>query len=297
MKYNQQIIKDNRMKILIVSHFYKTTPPVGTGSIEFFTDCLANTLAKNKNNEVLVICKTGSTGGIYEIKTAEESDYIGVLIDQIDSFDPDVIHVMFDDLKLYKILSEKNIPVISEESELPDFELRKKWAKFWLIDPIDGTKEFINRNGEFTVNIALIENGEPILGVVNAPAMQVLYFANKDHGAWRERDGMLKRIYSNNSKISDHLTLVESRSHNTLETEHFLSKYNIKNRIAMGSSLKFCLVAEGTAAFYSRMGPTMEWDVAAGDCIYRNATKSGYNSSPFTYNKIDLKNEPFVLGL
>lgn len=188
-------------------------------------------------------------------------------------------------------------PLISEEGEIPGYPARKGWERFWLVDPLDGTKEFISGNGEFTVNIALVERGEPVIGIILAPALDVLYFARRGAGSWRESPGEPPvRIFSNDRAPDAPCTVVESRSHPSRELEEFLATIRVDNRVAAGSSLKFCWVAEGRADVYPRLGPTMEWDVAAGDCIYRNAGRGGPNASPLTYNKPDLRNESFVIG-
>ncbi len=188
-------------------------------------------------------------------------------------------------------------PVISEESGIPDYEVRKKWDRFWLVDPLDGTKEFINKNGEFTVNVALIENSEPILGVVYVPAKKLMYYAEKGAGAWKQTgNGDPEHIYSTIADPDKPLRVVCSRSHVSEALEEYLSKYTVQSRIPSGSSLKFCLVAEGIADLYPRLGPTMEWDVAAGDCVFRNSAKQGQRSSELTYNKPNFKNQGFVIG-
>lgn len=189
------------------------------------------------------------------------------------------------------------IPIISEESGIPDYDVRKNWNSFWLVDPLDGTKEFINKNGEFTVNIALIVDGEPILAVVYTPVLETLYYAQKGNGAWRKvKNEAPVQIFSEKADKNKPLRVVESRSHKTDELEQFLKDYTISERISAGSSLKFCTVAEGKADIYPRLGPTMEWDVAAGDCIYRNSARSGQHQSELRYNKPDLHNPNFVIG-
>ncbi len=189
-------------------------------------------------------------------------------------------------------------PVVSEESEAASSEERRGWRRFWLVDPLDGTKEFIKRRAEFTVNIALIENGEPVLGVVLAPALDLLYWAVKGGGAWRETGaGPAERIHSSAAAPGTPLTVVESLSHPSPELEEYLKTIPVARRVKAGSSLKFCWVAEGRADIYPRLGPTMEWDVAAGDCVYRQSATQGERSSPLTYNKPDLRNTSFVIGL
>ncbi len=189
-------------------------------------------------------------------------------------------------------------PVVSEEAETDGFETRRGWRRFWLVDPLDGTKEFIKRRAEFTVNVALIEHGEPVLGVVQAPALDLLYWAVKGGGAWREeKGGPAQRIYSTAPAPGTPLTIVESLSHPSQELEDYLRTIPVARRVKAGSSLKFCWVAEGRADLYPRLGPTMEWDVAAGDCVYRQSGREGERPSPLTYNKPDLRNTSFVIGL
>jgi 3'(2'), 5'-bisphosphate nucleotidase len=189
-------------------------------------------------------------------------------------------------------------PILSEEAAIPAFEARREWRRFWLVDPLDGTKEFINCRAEFTVNVALIENGEPVLGVVLAPALDLLYWAVKGEGAWREeKSAPPARIYSSAPAPGTPLTVVESLSHPSLELERYLETVPVARRVKAGSSLKFCWVAEGRADLYPRLGPTMEWDVAAGDCVYRQSGSNGERPSPLIYNKPDLRNSSFVIGL
>jgi 3'(2'), 5'-bisphosphate nucleotidase len=189
-------------------------------------------------------------------------------------------------------------PVVSEEAAAASFETRRGWRRFWLVDPLDGTKEFIKRRAEFTVNVALIEDGEPVLGVVLAPALDLLYWAVKGGGAWREEKGRpAERIYSSVPAAGTPLTVVESLSHPSAELEEYLQTIPVARRVKAGSSLKFCWVAEGRADVYPRLGPTMEWDVAAGDCVYRQSGRDGERPSPLTYNKPDLRNSSFIIGL
>jgi 3'(2'), 5'-bisphosphate nucleotidase len=190
------------------------------------------------------------------------------------------------------------IPVVSEEAAADDFETRRAWRRFWLVDPLDGTKEFIKRRAEFTVNVGLIDEGEPVLGVVGAPALDLVYWAVKGGGAWREDKGApAERIYSVAPAPGAPLTVVESLSHPSQELEEYLKTIPVGRRVKAGSSLKFCWVAEGKADVYPRLGPTMEWDVAAGDCVYRQSGREGERPSPLTYNKPDLRNPSFVIGL
>lgn len=181
-----------------------------------------------------------------------------------------------------------NIPIISEEEKNIDFEHRKNWERFWLVDPLDGTKEFIKRNGEFTVNIALVERGLPVLGVIYAPVLGALYYGDKNKGAFKAMEGVTKNI--NVSHHSEPKIAVGSRSHQSLQDQEALSRLGIKEMVSMGSSLKFCLVAEGKADIYIRTQPTMEWDTAAGHAIVLAA---GGNVNGLTYNKPDLLNGGF----
>lgn len=204
-------------------------------------------------------------------------------------------HIIIDSLR--KLTPD--IPIISEESGIPEYEERMDWQKFWLVDPLDGTKEFIKKNGEFTVNIALIEKGKPVTGIVYIPAQDTFYFAERDKGSFKQKgDQDPVRITSEKADKSKRLTVVQSRSHGSDKLANFLAHQGveIKETIPAGSSLKFCLVAEGKADLYPRLGPTMEWDVAAGDCVYRYSAPEGEHHSIIAYNKPDLKNEGFVIG-
>lgn len=190
------------------------------------------------------------------------------------------------------------VPVVSEEGEIPDARTRAGWTRFWLVDPLDGTKEFLQRNGEFTVNIALVERGEPVLGVIYAPALDLLYYAGRGLGAWkREGGGPPARITSRPPLPGHALRVAESRSHPSKELEAWLATVPVAERVPAGSSLKFCWVAEGRADVYPRFGPTMEWDVAAGDCIFRNSGAAAPRRSPLAYNQPELRNQGFVIGL
>jgi 3'(2'), 5'-bisphosphate nucleotidase len=188
--------------------------------------------------------------------------------------------------------------VVSEEGWIPTPAEQGSLERFWLVDPLDGTKEFVSRNGEFTVNIALIENAEPVLGVVCAPAVHLLYSAAIGQGAWKDDGrGAPVRLASAPRAPGEALTVVESRSHPSPELEDWLRGVRVRRRVAAGSSLKLCWVADGTADAYPRFGPTMEWDVAAGDCVFRWSGRHGPRQSPLRYNKPGLRNGPFILGL
>lgn len=193
---------------------------------------------------------------------------------------------------------DRTVPVISEEGDIPGPETRAGWLRFWLVDPLDGTKEFIQQNGEFTVNIALIEHGVPVLGVIYAPALDLLYYAGAGLGAWkRTAGGAAERIVSRPPLPQHGLRVAESRSHPSKELEAYLATIPVAERVPAGSSLKFCWVAEGKADIYPRLGPTMEWDVAAGDCIFRNSGEGKPRRSPLVYNQPELRNQGFIIGL
>jgi 3'(2'), 5'-bisphosphate nucleotidase len=193
-----------------------------------------------------------------------------------------------------------NIPIISEESGVPDFSERKHWDTYWLVDPLDGTKEFIKKNGEFTVNIALIKSKVPVLGVVHVPAQAISYYAEEGIGSFKKlKNGTVEQIISPEFKKPGTARIVVSRSHGDDATKKKLASIGIEvsNEVPSGSSLKFCLVAEGKADLYPRLGPTMEWDTGAADAIYRYSTVKGSKYSPLTYNKEHLLNPYFIIGI
>ncbi|SIN79645.1 3'(2'),5'-bisphosphate nucleotidase CysQ [Algoriphagus halophilus] len=196
-------------------------------------------------------------------------------------------------------LEKTGLPILSEEGKDIPYEVRKVWDYFWMVDPLDGTKEFIKKNGEFTVNIALIHEGQPILGVVYAPVLGWLYWGNKEEGAWKQEGSatafQLKKRFSSEVK-----TIVASRSHLSPETQDFIDQYPGVEVISMGSSLKFMLVAEGKAQVYPRFAPTMEWDTAAahGVILAMNGHMLQWpNNHIINYNKIDLLNPYFITFL
>lgn len=193
-----------------------------------------------------------------------------------------------------------NIPILSEEGAHLPYNERKNWERLWVVDPLDGTKEFIKRNGEFTVNIALVENGVPVLGVIYVPVTQTLYAGNVAEGAWCVKNAT--RIQLPLDSARKNFTVVASRSHLSKETEDYIQQMKEQHEdvqlVSSGSSLKICLVAEGSADVYPRFAPTMEWDTAAGDAIARAAGKTVTNAEtglPLTYNKADLLNPWFIV--
>ena len=191
------------------------------------------------------------------------------------------------------------IPILSEEGRDIPFEERSKWETFWLVDPLDGTKEFIKKNDEFTVNIALLEKNQPIFGVVFAPALDILFWGCQDKGSYKSNIGNSYNSISVNSQLSDPVQIAGSRSHPSTKMNVFTSqfeKYEIK---PMGSSLKICSVADGSVDFYPRLGPTKEWDTGAAHAVLRAAggeiIKYGTNE-PLEYNKQNLLNPEFIAG-
>ncbi|MBF0274184.1 MAG: 3'(2'),5'-bisphosphate nucleotidase CysQ [Nitrospinae bacterium] len=232
-------------------------------------------------------------------------------------------------------LSEKSIlssyPLLSEEGKEISFEARKEWKRFWLVDPLDGTKEFVKKNGEFTVNIALIENGQPIMGVIFIPVKGIFYFAAEGLGSFKLSSGNVlshleNQLKKNNlseesinqlyqellqkseklpitSELNKPVVIMGSRSHGSNKLDSYIEKlekeYGAVDVVPAGSSLKFCYVAEGTADVYPRFGPTMEWDTGAGHIIAKEAECSIIdmeNKLPLQYNKENLLN-PFFFVL
>ena len=192
---------------------------------------------------------------------------------------------------------ESGFPIISEESDSLSFETRKTWETYWLIDPLDGTKEFIKKNGEFTVNVALIHNHEPVLGVVYVPVKDDCYFAAKDLGAFKQTNDNDPVKIQVRTKTPEIPTVAGSRSHKTGALGEYLEKLGDHDIISMGSSLKFCLVAEGAADLYPRLGLTSEWDTAAAHCVVEQAGGkiTQLDGSPLLYNTKDSYLNPYFL--
>ncbi len=216
---------------------------------------------------------------------------------------------------IVKYLLNTSLPILSEEGKQIPFKIRKKWNYFWLIDPLDGTKEFIKQNGEFTVNIALIKKDTPILGIIYSPVLKELFFATESIGSYKLNNLpnqiseltnienlIFKSIKLNPFKITENLRILVSRSHLSKKTSEYISKikksYKNVNLLSIGSSLKFCLIAEGKADIYPRFGPTMEWDTAAGHAIAKYAAcviTLTDEKTNLTYNKENLLNPDFIL--
>ncbi|WP_198675458.1 3'(2'),5'-bisphosphate nucleotidase CysQ [Pleomorphovibrio marinus] len=199
---------------------------------------------------------------------------------------------------IMKHLKDIPYPVLSEEGRDIPYAERRDWEYFWMVDPLDGTKEFIKKNGEFTVNIALIHKGQPIMGVVYAPVLDWMYWGNREEGAWKQEG---EKEPSTLRQPADKVvkTIVASRSHLSAETKEFIEQYPGVEVISMGSSLKFLLVAENKAQCYPRFAPTMEWDTAAAHGVL--AAMGGRvlrwpEKEPLTYNKENLLNPWFLVG-
>lgn len=225
------------------------------------------------------------------------------------------------DKKSHEIITTRlaplDLPVLSEEGKNIDYHVRKKWTYFWMVDPLDGTKEFIKKNDEFTVNIALVSKNRPVMGVIFVPVLKQLYFAALDFGAYRFtlnagtdlKTLPLDQLVDQSTAISCRptagrpFTIVGSRSHATRELEAYVEKkrreHGALDFISAGSSLKLCRVAEGSADVYPRLGPTMEWDTAAGHIIAQCAGAMVFqadNEEPLIYNKENLLNPWFFVS-
>ena len=209
-------------------------------------------------------------------------------------------------------LAKTSYPIISEENRQIDFSERKTWNTCWIVDPLDGTKEFVKRNGEFTVNIALVEAGKPILGVIYVPVTKELYFTDEDFTYSKkiilEEEESFEFIKNNAAtlkplKSNDTIIIVGSRSHLNETTQGYISEIEKDFAVEMvskGSSLKFCLVAEGKAHVYPRFAPTMEWDTAAGQAICEAVGISVIDQEtqiPLQYNKENLLNPHFLVSV
>ncbi|SFM39707.1 3'(2'),5'-bisphosphate nucleotidase CysQ [Thermodesulforhabdus norvegica] len=192
-----------------------------------------------------------------------------------------------------------DIPVVSEEGLLVDFGKRKAWNYFWLVDPLDGTKEFIHGDDEFTVNIALIEGTKPFFGIVYVPVTKRAYIGHRERGAYLIQNGSKIPLRASSNWHKERFKVAVSRSHLDSHTRAFLEHFkDLCEPVVRGSSLKFCSVAEGSVDFYLRFGPTWEWDTAAGQAVVEAAGGSVLtipSDKDLTYNKPDLKNGPFIV--
>ncbi len=262
------------------------------------------------NNNLKTAIKASLKAGI-EIMKVYESDDFNIEIKGDDSPLTQADKNANDVINSFLISTE--IPIISEENKQTDFDIRTNWETCWVVDPVDGTKEFIKRNGEFTVNIALVTNGNPVLGVIYVPVSKTLYFANveKMQGykavlEYHDTDIEIvleKSIQLAPKKGSNQMQVVGSRSHMSQETLDFVEKLKSTGKeveiVSKGSSLKFCLVAEGNADVYPRFAPTMEWDTAAGQAICNSVgidVISEETKEPLLYNKENLLNPWFLVS-
>ncbi len=201
-------------------------------------------------------------------------------------------------------LAKTGLPILSEEGSSIAYEDRKKWDYFWLVDPLDGTKEFVKKTGEFTVNIALMRSGIPVAGVVYAPCIDVLYYGSRENGVYKIDKGKRIQLSFVSQKRTieqlrqkEKITIVASKSHMNEETKDFIEQFQNPNLSSMGSSLKLMLLAEGVADIYPRLAPTMEWDTAAGDALLRSLNFGVYQTDLQTellYNKENLLNPSFI---
>jgi len=275
---------------------------------------------KDVTSELVLAAKTALAAGreilkIYENGFSVEEKADGSPLTQADRCAHEIIQAA---------LSDTGLPLLSEEGRDIAYDQRKAWERFWLVDPLDGTKEFIHRRGEFTVNIALIEDGRPVMGIVYLPTTGALYAAARGLGAWRLERKQFSILASLSeelalkgawSKITDEagrlplahwaqrpFTIIGSRSHGTEAVSAYVQRQEKEHGrvdfISAGSSLKFCRVAEGAADVYPRFGPTMEWDTAAGQAVAESAgaeVVDAESGRPLVYNKPDLKNPWFIV--
>ncbi|WP_421620803.1 3'(2'),5'-bisphosphate nucleotidase CysQ [Alkalilimnicola ehrlichii] len=195
-----------------------------------------------------------------------------------------------------------DIPVVSEEARPAPWSERRHWSRCWIIDPLDGTKEFLKRNDEFTINVGLVEGGQPVLGMVDAPALGERYYAIRGEGAWRQSAGAEPRSIRvvEPPRAGDRpWRVVGSRSHASAETQAFIEQLPEVELVPMGSSMKVCLVAEGRADLYARLGPTGEWDTAAAQCVLEEAggcLLSAETGEPLRYNERDSLINPWFIA-
>ncbi len=240
-------------------------------------------IAKNAGRAILEIYESGD----FDVEIKSDNS-------PLTKADMAAHHIIVDALDA---LPEK-LPILSEESKGISYETRKKWSKFWLVDPLDGTKEFIKRNGEFTVNIALIENGNPIAGVVHAPVPDITWYGSSTDGAYKLEGENRTKITCRRPAYDEVLKVVASRSHRGEEVDRFLAELGRKFEVlSCGSSMKLCMVAEGSAHIYPRLGPTMEWDTGAAHAVVMSAGGEVVETggSPLLYNKENLLNPHFIV--
>ena len=202
---------------------------------------------------------------------------------------------------IVSMLKKTETHIISEESESIDYQIRKKWKEYWLIDPLDGTKEFIKKNDEFTVNIALIKNNSPFIGIVYCPVKKILYWNDSNKNVFKKIIGKEKKQLHKRKKVDQgekNLRVIVSRSHSNEKTTQYINKLNAPQLISCGSSLKFLYIADNKADIYPRFGPTMEWDTAAAHSILKALDIMVTNledKKELSYNKKNLLNPCFLI--
>ena len=209
------------------------------------------------------------------------------------------------DINSHKIIIQElkklpsRFPILSEEGHQITYKERKEWEIFWLVDPLDGTKDFIKKNGEFTVNIALVEDQTPVFGVVYAPAVELLFWGSLKDGAWKKEANNKVQAVSVAAKLDNTVKIAASRSHPSDKMNTFLEQFKKYKIYSMGSSLKICRVSDGSVHLYPRLGPTMEWDTAAAHAVLKSAGGEmiKYGTGSFLrYNKQELLNPEFIAG-
>jgi 3'(2'), 5'-bisphosphate nucleotidase len=208
------------------------------------------------------------------------------------------------DMRSHRIIADSlrsrypEIPVLSEEGKEVPFKVKQNWDRFWLVDPLDGTKEFVKRNGEFTINIALVEGRTPVLGLIHIPVQERMVIGDVREGCWEIAENGRRPLKVSAPPVKGPVRIVRSRSHPASGLEQLLSLIPSHEIINRGSALKFCTIASGEADFYPRFGPTWEWDTAAGQAIVTAAggTMVDLNGKPFVYNKESLLNGPFIVS-
>lgn len=246
----------------------------------------------NLEREVLALCRKAGEAilAVYEGNFSAEEKEDGTPVTEADRAAHEVILAGLNALA-------PGVPVLSEEGRSFRYAERAGWTDFWLVDPLDGTKEFLKRNGEFTVNVALVTGGSPVWGAVHAPALGLTFWGGPGRGTLRaERGGEGEPIHVARTTPATGVVAVKSRSHPSPDLDGYLRRVTVAREVIAGSSLKFCAVAEGRAHLYARFGPTMEWDTGAGHAVLLGAggVMATAHGAPFTYNKPDLKNPDFI---
>lgn len=254
--------------------------------------------AKNMDLQPLLeIAKTAAKKAAIEILRIYESGDFSIEAKSDDS--PLTQADKASHLAIVAELEKTNLPILSEEGREIPYEERKNWDYFWMIDPLDGTKEFIKKNGEFTVNIALIHKGQPVLGVVQVPVQNKLYYASQNSGAYLDHNDQGQKLATNSQqRNAKGIKVVASRSHLNDETQAYIDQLNEPEIVSMGSSLKLIAVAESKADLYPRFAPTMEWDTAAAHAIVIEAggkVQIKGSQSQVEYNKPNLLNPHFLV--